>query len=226
MQQRSATLVKDNFTPFDYVPTSQSPLYYGESNSTADTIAAFHPHNHDHSIDSLPSFPPPATQPLDHPSEQNPIVLQTLLQELRSLAALESSIYLARTRTRPPLIALHTPARRLARTIVTFGVDEGVVFGLRALRAIEAVAEGCRDDVRGLCFWWSNCIQLRWMLWAMCGMLCCEGGVYVSKTHWVHISHITHRWCGSRHTINGHERIHNRDAKPRPTIATFGGAHI
>lgn len=179
MQPRSSTTqLKDTFTPFDYVPTSQSPLYYGESSTTEDTIAAFHPHSHHHpheSIDSLPSFPPNPlqqhTSTTPPPIQNNqPQVVHGLLQELRSLAALESSIYLARTRTRPPLIALHTPARRLARTIVTFGMDEGIVFGLRALRAIEAVAEGCRDDVRGLCFWWSNCIQLRWMLWAMCGM--------------------------------------------------------
>lgn len=93
------------------------------------------------------------------------VVVQSLLSELRTLAALESSIYLARSRT----TSLHTPARRLARTIVTFGVDDGIAFGLRALRAIEAVVGGCRDDIRGLCFWWSNCVQLRWMLWAMCG---------------------------------------------------------
>ncbi len=34
-------------------------------------------------------------------------------------------------------------------------------------RAIEAAADGC-SDVIGMAYWWSNCIQLRWMLWAMC----------------------------------------------------------
>ena len=33
-------------------------------------------------------------------------------------------------------------------------------------RAIEAAAEAS-NDVVGRAFWWSNCIQLRWMLWAM-----------------------------------------------------------
>ena len=33
-------------------------------------------------------------------------------------------------------------------------------------RAVEAAAEGTTDIV-GLAFWWSNCLQLRWMLWAM-----------------------------------------------------------
>ncbi len=34
-------------------------------------------------------------------------------------------------------------------------------------RAIEAAADGCGSDVAGLAFWWSNCLHLRWMLWAM-----------------------------------------------------------
>ncbi len=34
-------------------------------------------------------------------------------------------------------------------------------------RAIEAAADAC-SDVVGMAYWWSNCIQLRWMLWAMC----------------------------------------------------------
>ena len=32
---------------------------------------------------------------------------------------------------------------------------------------MEAAADGC-SDVVGMAYWWSNCIQLRWMLWAMC----------------------------------------------------------
>ena len=35
-----------------------------------------------------------------------------------------------------------------------------------ACRAVEAAAESA-SDVVGRAFWWSNCIQLRWMLWAM-----------------------------------------------------------
>lgn len=31
---------------------------------------------------------------------------------------------------------------------------------------MEAAAESA-SDVVGRAFWWSNCIQLRWMLWAM-----------------------------------------------------------
>lgn len=28
--------------------------------------------------------------------------------------------------------------------------------------------DGCAEDVPGLAHWWSNCLHLRWMLWAMC----------------------------------------------------------
>ncbi len=35
-------------------------------------------------------------------------------------------------------------------------------------RAIEAAVDGCSEDVPGLAHWWSNCLHLRWMLWAMC----------------------------------------------------------
>lgn len=135
-----------DFTPFDFVPSNSA--LYGES----DESTFHHPNNASRG----------------QPDHDAPIV-QSLLSELRTLAALESSIYLARSQSRPPAVALHTPARRLARTVVTFGVNDGIAFGLRALRAIEAVVDGCCDDVRGMCFWWSNCVQLRWMLWAMCG---------------------------------------------------------
>ena len=40
--------------------------------------------------------------------------------------------------------------------------DQNVVLS----RAIEAASDGSTDVV-GMAFWWSNCIQLRWMLWAM-----------------------------------------------------------
>ena len=39
--------------------------------------------------------------------------------------------------------------------------------GHAGYRAIEAAADGCGSDVAGLSFWWSNCLHLRWMLWAM-----------------------------------------------------------
>ena len=28
--------------------------------------------------------------------------------------------------------------------------------------------DSCREDVPSLAHWWSNCLHLRWMLWAMC----------------------------------------------------------
>ena len=37
-----------------------------------------------------------------------------------------------------------------------------------ASRAVEAAVDSCREDVPELAHWWSNCLHLRWMLWAMC----------------------------------------------------------
>ncbi|KAL3132833.1 hypothetical protein ABBQ38_006758 [Trebouxia sp. C0009 RCD-2024] len=97
--------------------------------------------------------------------------LESMVRELRTAAALEASIYLARSgkgnARRVKARSVHAPARRLARTTISLGPDEGIAFGLRAVRAIEAAADGS-SDVIGMAYWWSNCIQLRWMLWAMC----------------------------------------------------------
>ncbi|DBA70289.1 TPA: hypothetical protein ACH3X2_011717 [Trebouxia sp. C0005] len=97
--------------------------------------------------------------------------IESMVRELRTAAALEASVYLARSgkgnARRVKARSVHAPARRLARTTISLGPDEGIAFGLRAVRAIEAAADGC-SDVIGMAYWWSNCIQLRWMLWAMC----------------------------------------------------------
>lgn len=42
---------------------------------------------------------------------------------------------------------LHTPARRLARTIICLGPQEGLAFGLQAIRAIEATAGAGSGDL-------------------------------------------------------------------------------
>eukprot|EP00891_Asterochloris_glomerata_P004843 jgi/Astpho2/4843/Aster-05779 len=107
--------------------------------------------------------------------------VEAMIKELRTAAALEASVYLVRSgkgnARRVKAHSVHAPARRLARTTISLGPDEGIAFGLRAVRAIEAAADGC-SDVVGMAYWWSNCIQLRWMLWAMChgGGMGDEGG--------------------------------------------------
>lgn len=62
---------------------------------------------------------------------------------------------------------LHAPARRLARTILSLGPQEGLAFGLQAIRAIESTAGAASGDLHRLTFWWSNILQLRLMLWAL-----------------------------------------------------------
>lgn len=36
-----------------------------------------------------------------------------------------------------------------------------------ANRAMDTAADSA-TDIPGQAYWWSNCIQLRWMLWAVC----------------------------------------------------------
>lgn len=105
--------------------------------------------------------------------------VEVVLQELRTAAAIEASVHLVRRRAAARMrtgaqasqAAAYAPARRLARTIITLGPEEGVLFGLKALRALEAEARGSLSPsgMGAAAFWWSNCVLLRWMLWAVCG---------------------------------------------------------
>ncbi|KAL4430809.1 hypothetical protein ABPG75_006065 [Micractinium tetrahymenae] len=114
--------------------------------------------------------------PADHgagpptPLAPSSLVVEALLQELRAMAALESAVYLAggKRAFSGDSHRLHTPARRLARTIISLGPQEGLAFGLQAVRAIEATAGAASGDLHRLTFWWSNVLQLRWMFWALC----------------------------------------------------------
>lgn len=42
---------------------------------------------------------------------------------------------------------LHAPARRLARTIISLGPQDGLAFGIHAIRAIEATAGAASGDM-------------------------------------------------------------------------------
>ena len=58
---------------------------------------------------------------------------------------LQAAVYLSRggsQEKRDSQVILHTPSRRLARSIVTFGSEDGLAFGLRAVRAMEVAADG------------------------------------------------------------------------------------
>ncbi|KAK9830927.1 hypothetical protein WJX81_006480 [Elliptochloris bilobata] len=116
----------------------------------------------------IPDSPPLRSAEFD----RNRVEVDALHRELRMVAALEAAVYLARTdrggggRRRSRARSCHAPARRIARTTISLGYEEGVAFGLRAIRAMEAAARGA-SDVMEAAFWWSNCLQLRWMLWAM-----------------------------------------------------------
>ncbi|KAL4419165.1 hypothetical protein ABPG77_009141, partial [Micractinium sp. CCAP 211/92] len=120
--------------------------------------------------DSLALPSPAEGGPPYTPGAPSSLLVETLLQELRTAAALESAVYLAggKRASSGDSRHLHTPARRLARTIICLGPQEGLAFGLQAIRAIEATAGAGSGDLHRLTFWWSNVLQLRWMFWALC----------------------------------------------------------
>ena len=120
-----------------------------------------------------------APEPQQPPTPTPPGLLESVARELRAVAALEAGVYFAGSSSgggggsgsggaATSARALQAPARRLARTVVGLGPEEGAAFGARALRAIEAVAcAGGGGDMHRLAFWWSNVLQLRWMFWAL-----------------------------------------------------------
>ncbi|KAH7618391.1 hypothetical protein Ndes2526B_g07329 [Nannochloris sp. 'desiccata'] len=101
----------------------------------------------------------------------------SLHRELQISAALESAIFLAghgwatssSSYHRRQLKAeqLQAPARRLARTIIILGPDEGAAFGQRAVSAIRAAAAASLSDPHRLLLWWANAVTLRWSFWAL-----------------------------------------------------------
>ena len=67
----------------------------------------------------------------------------------------------------PKVEELQAPARRLARTIMILGPEEGTAFGLRAVTAIQAAAAASLGDPHCLLLWWANAVTLRWSFWAL-----------------------------------------------------------
>ena len=77
----------------------------------------------------LPPPPPPPPRPLTHQ--------QQLFVDCVDVCS-QASVYLARSgkgnARRVKARSVHAPARRLARTTISLGPDEGIAFGLRAVR--------------------------------------------------------------------------------------------
>lgn len=95
-------------------------------------------------------------------------------REIQVAAALEAAVYLAgagwanSSPHRPPkLEALQAPARRLARTIIILGPEEGTAFASNAIAAIRASVTASLDDPHRILLWWANVVTLRWSFWAL-----------------------------------------------------------
>ncbi|KAF8057725.1 hypothetical protein HT031_005909 [Scenedesmus sp. PABB004] len=90
-----------------------------------------------------------------------------LQDELLMAAAAEFAIYNAQRALLPGRSAarsVHAPARRIARTLVCLGRQDGLPFGLLALRQVSASVVAGRGDIGGLAFWWTNSVHLRGFL--------------------------------------------------------------
>jgi len=104
-------------------------------------------------------------------------ITASLHRELQISAALESAIFLAGHgwatssllyhRKQLKAEQLQAPARRLARTIIILGPEEGAAFGQRAVSAIRAAAAASLSDPHRLLLWWANAVTLRWSFWAL-----------------------------------------------------------
>ena len=101
--------------------------------------------------------------------------------ELLTAAATEVCVHMAQlsaadAAARPTRALQHAPARRLARTVVSLGPEQGLAFGTQALHLVEAQLQATRGDLGGLVFWWSNWVHMRALLQAMVGAPAGEGG--------------------------------------------------
>ncbi|MEW5311714.1 MAG: hypothetical protein WDW38_003403 [Sanguina aurantia] len=91
---------------------------------------------------------------------------QSLERELLTVAALEVAVSLAHPNAPQGGRArgAHAPARRLARTMMCMGKEQGAPFGCTALRMMERQLSATVSDLPGLAFWWSNIIHMRAIL--------------------------------------------------------------
>ena len=62
---------------------------------------------------------------------------------------------------------MQAPARRLARTIIVLGKEDGTKFALQALCAIKNACIASLGDCHRLQLWWSTLVSLRWSFWAL-----------------------------------------------------------
>lgn len=107
--------------------------------------------------------------------ESNSQVVKNLERELHNVAALEHSVYNLGWKSNSgsdiyatkSLTNLQSSSRRIARTILMLGKEEGVAFGLEACKAIRNSALGSSNDISHLSFWWSTAIMLRFSFWCL-----------------------------------------------------------
>lgn len=86
--------------------------------------------------------------------------------ELLHAVAAEVCVYLAKvaSKGKRPERNAHAAARRLARTMVSLGPQQGPAFGQHMLRLVSAQVSASAGELSTLAFWWSNVAHLRGLL--------------------------------------------------------------
>eukprot|EP00878_Enallax_costatus_P020355 GHUV01021510.1.p1 GENE.GHUV01021510.1~~GHUV01021510.1.p1 ORF type:complete len:707 (+),score=273.69 GHUV01021510.1:214-2121(+) len=120
------------------------------------------------------------------PAEPQLDDVTSLQDELLMAAATEFAIYNAQR----PLLpgrqlsrSIHAPARRIARTLVCLGRQDGIPFGQLALRQVSAGVVAGRSDTQLLAFWWTNAVHLRGFLQSL-NLAMAEAAGENAPKHW------------------------------------------
>lgn len=105
------------------------------------------------------------------------VVNEELKRELETVAALEHAIYNAGRKLLPKMMsgvgyqpnmeALQSPARRISRTILMMGQEQGSLFGAQAAESIRSSALIASADINLLSLWWATAVTLRFSFWGL-----------------------------------------------------------
>ena len=97
-----------------------------------------------------------------------------LKRDMQILTALEMSVWCAGLGWGGTLYGsiplrdeMQAPARRIARTIIGLGAEEGLRFIKRAIEAIKHSCVASLGDVQKTILWWSTMVTLRWSFWTL-----------------------------------------------------------
>lgn len=142
-------------------PSSSNGQMHGSPRSTVEDMAG----NNGLSVLSTPNNVL-RSMGLQHTASINS-TSETVNNELLMAAASEMAVHMARPvagNSKRAERAAHAAARRLVRTMVCLGPQQGPVFGNHVLRLISSHIDCGSTDLATLAFWWTNLAHMRALL--------------------------------------------------------------